>query len=263
MSKRLRLSILALSSAGAVVVSAAALEACKSDDSPPDVPVFEAGPGSDSGATACGSCLEQECVGPWALCLTDPQCHALRACAANTAAREACFCADVTAVDGGVNPLAAYRAFSTCNDAKSCSTCATDCTVNCAQGSPNTTPPACGASDGGTDAAAPDADAAAEDAGDAGIAADAGDAGDASDASINPPEPASVDGCGKCVFDRCVDARKACAIGSECVAYLSCASNCTSATCVASCGTTHRTGEVTARELSACTFTTCRTPCGL
>ena len=134
----------------------------------------------------------------------------------------------------------ALAAFASCNDARTCTKCATDCAAACASGATKTTAGSC-------------ADATA----DAGYAADAG----AADASA-VTEPPSADGCATCVTDKCNDAKKACALGTECSVFLACAYGCADAACVDTCGKTHSTGKASATELSSCMLTSCRSACG-
>jgi hypothetical protein len=230
-----------------------------------DAPLDDAGTfeGGDAGpSTTCTSCVTQECTGAWSVCLTDSRCVALRACdnpfGESEAARNQCFCdrADASAptADAGVtgaDPLAAYAAFASCNDARTCGKCASDCTSQCANGGRKTTAGSCGApaDDGGsTDDAATDPDAS-------------GDAGDAA-AEAAAPEVPSADRCATCVSDRCGDPKKACALGSECSLFLACAYACTDVACVDACGKAHSTGKQSATELSNCTLTSCRSACG-
>ena len=227
---------------------------------------FEGGSGpASSAASDCTTCAAQECTGPWSVCLTDSRCVALRACnnpfGESEGAREQCFCdsADASAAtpDGGADPLAAYAAFAACSDARTCGKCASDCTSACSGGAPNTptTTASCG-----TALDAGDVDAGSGDAG----PGDAGDDADASDAGATvTPVPASVDACTSCVSGKCGDAKKACALGTECSVFLACAYACADASCVDGCGTAHSTGKASAIELSSCTLTSCRSACGL
>lgn len=246
---------------------AASAPGCKasSDDVPGGGGTF--GGGSDAASNDCTTCAALECTGPWAVCLTDSRCVALRGCndssgaAQSDDARQQCFCdgadAGVATPDGGADSLAAYTAFAACSDARTCGACATDCTSACTGRAPNkkTTAASCG---GGI------ADAAIVDAADASDATDAADAADASDAGVVvTPVTASVDACASCVADKCGDAKKACALGSECSAFLACAYGCADASCVAACGDAHSTGRASAIELSSCTLTSCRSACGL
>lgn len=249
---------------GALVVGAPGCTVLTNDAPLDDAGTFEAG-GDAGPSQACTSCVTQECTGAWAVCLTDSRCVALRACnnpfTESQGARDACFCATADAAaatpDGGVEPLAAYAAFASCNDARTCGKCATDCASACAGGATSTAANACG----GGDAGAPQNDAATDlDAGDAGDAAAQGDAD--ADAAVPAPEAPSADRCSTCVSDRCGDPKKACAIGSECSAFLACAYACTDVACVDACGTAHSTGKESARELTNCTLTSCRSACG-
>jgi hypothetical protein len=226
------------------------------DALPDDAGTFEAST-ADAASNACGSCVALECVGPWAVCLGDEGCQKLRACdnpfTESEGARLGCFCQAPAATDGGgaVDPLAAYAAFASCNDAKTCAACASDCTASCAGGGRKTTVSCAG--DAGSDAES-----------DASPTTDAGDAGtDAGDSGVVAPEVPSVDGCAACVSGRCDAAKKLCAIGSECAAFLACAKGCGDAACVTACGASHSTGKASAMELSSCTLTSCRSACGL
>ena len=237
-------------------MSAVTLQGCTvltNDALPDDAGPYEAST-ADAASNACGTCVELECVGPWAVCLNDQGCQQLRACdnplGESDGARQACFCDSTRGGDAGASAssLAAYVAFASCNDAKTCGTsCATDCASSCTNGGRKTSV-SCASDDAGTDAAI-----------DAGNAGDAGDAGDAAVA----PEAPSVDGCASCVAGRCDSAKKLCAIGSECAAYLACAKGCSDAACVAACGASRASGKASAIELSSCTLTSCRSACGL
>ena len=254
----------ALAAGAAMLVASAlglGLEGCTvltNDALPDDAGTFEAGDGG--GSTACASCVTQECTGAWAVCLTDSRCVALRACnnpfGESQGARDKCFCdtadASASTPDGGADPLAAYGAFASCNDARTCGKCATDCAATCASGATKTTAGACGTpDDAGTDAdAATDLDAS-DDAGDAEVP----EAG-------TPPEAPSADRCAQCASDRCGDQKKACAIGSECSTFLGCSYGCADASCVGACGKAHSTGKESATELANCTLTSCRSACG-
>jgi hypothetical protein len=224
----------------------------------------DAGPyegGADARSTACTSCVANQCLGTWAVCLTEPGCQALRNCnnpfTESQGARAACFCdgregGAAPDAGGAADPLAAYAAFAACNDAKTCASCATDCSATCAQGAPSTAP-GCAASDAGVDAT-DTSDAGAVDASDL-------DAGDTSDSGPLPVQ--GVDACAKCVAGSCGDALKLCGLGSECEAFLACGFGCTDASCVDACGTSHSSGKASAMALSSCTLTSCRSACGL
>jgi hypothetical protein len=226
----------------------------------------DAGPyegGADASSTACTSCVANQCLGTWAVCLTDPGCEALRRCnnpfTESQAARAACFCGGVDGgaagdAGGGVDPLAAYSAFAACNDVKTCGSCLADCSATCAKGVPSTAP-GCASTDAGTDANNT-SDAGAADASDL-------DAGDASDGGAVAPPVQGVDACASCVAGSCGDAKKLCGLGSECEAFLACAFGCTDASCVDACGSSHSSGKASAMALSSCTLTSCRSACGL
>ena len=252
----LRLGLPALCSAtalalGAAVASTPGCTDASSNATDHGARTFEAGATSAASSSACTTCGAQECTGAWALCLTDRRCAALRGCATpfseSSAGRQACFCdgarADATAGDdaGRPDPLALYAAYASCNDARTCAACASDCASSCAGGAFTTTASSCG------------------DAGTVGDAATSKDAGDASDAA----EEVTAATCASCVANRCGDAKKACALGSECSLFLVCAKGCTDATCVEACGVAHATGKASAKELSSCTLTSCRSACGL
>lgn len=252
-------SALALCVTLAATLAASGCTVLTNDALPDDAGTFEAG--GDASANDCSSCVTQECTGAWAVCLTDSRCVALRSCdnplGESGGARAQCFCdtadASASSADGGPDPLAAYAAFASCNDVRTCGACASDCKTACANGAPSTTAGSCaGSTDGGPDAGIDD-DAAT----------DAGDAGDAGDDASALPEAPSVDRCAGCVSDRCGDAKKACALGTECSAFLGCAYGCADASCVDECGKSHSTGKASAMELSGCTLTSCSSPCGL
>lgn len=268
MGMRFRLTSVALGvgafALGGLVMSTA-IPGCTvltNDALPDDAGLFDGS--ADAASTACTSCIAQECTGPWAVCLTDSRCVALRGCnnpfSESQASREACFCdtadAGGPATDGGADSLAAYAAYASCNDVRTCGKCGTDCTTSCVNGaSKPTTTGACGATDAGADADADDGAAA--------DAADAGDSGDA-DADAAVPAPATgVDTCASCVSGKCGDPKKACALGTECAAFLGCAHACADVACVDACAKARATGKASAMELSSCTLTSCRSACGL
>jgi hypothetical protein len=253
-------SAIALAMAAAVAVVAPGCTVLTNDALPDDAGTFEGGGGGDAAPSACTTCVAQECTGAWSVCLTDSRCFALRHCdnpfSESASGREQCFCdtaaASAATTDGGADPLSAYAAFATCNDARTCGACSTDCASMCAEGGRKTAAGSCGE----PSEAGADLDASSD-------AADGGDAGDAGalDASVPPGAP-GADGCATCVSDKCNDAKKACALGSECSVFLACAYGCTDATCVDACGKTHSTGKASATELSSCTLTSCRSACG-
>ena len=264
---RFKLGILAFCGASALTTSAMVaglgMPGCTvltNDALPDDAGKFEAG--GDASSSACSSCVAVECTAPWAVCLTDSRCVALRGCSTpfseSAVGRQQCFCdiADAstsTPTDGGVaDPLTAYAAFASCNDARTCAKCASDCASICASGGTKTTAGPCSKDDAGTET-----DAGVDDA-----AADSGDV-DAAATDASTAEAPSVDGCATCVSNKCGDGKKACALGSECSAFLTCAYGCADAACVAACGKSYSTGKASATELSTCTLTSCRSACGL
>lgn len=193
---------------------------------------------TEAAAGACHACVADACTAAWALCLTNEDCLSVRDCARTGSSAE---CACGPASDAGASGGDRYRAFTTCNDARTCAAgCASDCASSCAS-PPATTPAACEVPDAGADAA--------DDAG-----ADAGDA---------PPPGPSADGCASCAAAKCDSAKKACAIGSECAVFLECAFACADSTCVSGCGRSHATGQVAAVELATCAQAGCEAECGL
>jgi hypothetical protein len=238
------------------LVAGAGCTVLTNDSLPDDAGIFD---GTTDGASpVCATCLANECTGQWAACLTDPACIDV----AKRADPATCLAPDAGATDdGGVDPLALYGAFTACTGAKSAAgaSCATDCTGA-------SSPSPC-ATDGGTDD-----DASAGDAGDDGAATDAGDdGGDASiadagaddaDAGTTAPVTPTVDTCNSCVSSECGDPKKACAIGSECAAYLECAFAAADAAATEECGRQHATGKTAAAELATCTRVGCSIACG-
>jgi hypothetical protein len=201
---------------------------------------------TDASSPTCAACLGQECVGQWATCLTDPACAAI----AKRGDVAACVAPEV---DGGADPVAVYGAFTACNGTKTASggACASDCTAS-------SLPSPCATGDGGVDAsndgAASDAGADDADAGETDAAADA-DAG-----TMTPVNPAAA--CASCISGACGDAKKACAIGSECAAYLECAFAADDVAATEECGRQHATGKSAAVELATCTRVGCSDACG-
>lgn len=230
------------------MIAASGCTVLTNDGLPDDAGTFE---GGDATVETCGACLGQECTGQWAACLTDPACIAVvkRATSAT--------CEADSGTDGGVDPLALYDAFLACGAAKAGAgaVCAADCS--------GASEPAPCASDAGIDDAGPsdasDATDASDDAGDASIV----DGGvDAEAGPTEQPEAPSVDACTSCVSGKCGDAKKACAIASECAAYLECAFAAADAALADECGRQHATGKVAAVELATCTRVGCSDPCG-
>jgi hypothetical protein len=213
-----------------------------------DAGVFEAG---DATVSTCSACVADECTAAWAMCLTNTSCLAIRQCAAAPAG-QATSCACQATSDGGLAPESLYRAFTTCSDARTCASgCAIDCSSRCTDGGELTTPAACDQGDASTEA-----DATADGGSDAGDAAiDAGDAG--------APAGPTAESCRSCASNKCGDSKKACAIGSECAAFLECTFACADSTCVDDCGRLHATGKVAAVELATCTQAGCESECGL
>lgn len=191
--------------------------------------------GADGGSAACGACLADACTGAWAVCLTDESCRAVRACtnprSESAAGEKACACSVEAGADAATSAQAAYEMFAACNDARTCSACATDCASACANGGRVTTVGSC----------------------------EETDAGDAGDAAL----PVTVEGCASCVTGNCGDPRKACANGTECAAYLGCVHACVGPSCVNECEQKHATGKVAAVALASCAHTACSAACGL
>lgn len=201
---------------------------------------------TEAGVSACQTCVADECTAAWALCLTNESCLSVRDCA-RTGSGLDCTCNGAN--DAGLRGGDLYRAFTTCNDARTCATgCASDCASTCAS-PPATTPAPCEV----PDASASDLDAGADAADDA--SADAGE-------TPSPPGP-SADRCASCAAAKCDSAKKACAIGSECAVFLECAFACADSTCVYGCGRLHATGQVAAVELATCAQAGCEAECGL
>jgi hypothetical protein len=79
---------------------------------------------------------------------------------------------------------------------------------------------------------------------------------------VTPARP-TAESCASCSDSKCGDAKRACAIGSECANFLECAFACTDSGCVAECGRLHATGKVAAVELATCTQAGCQAECRL
>jgi len=246
--------------AATVAINAGGCTVLTNDALPDDAGVFEGGGDANIGAQACSGCIVDQCTAAFTLCLTNEGCNDIRLCATGCAAgdescKTACACQSSAAnADGGTLVAEArYRAFTSCSDARTCSAaCGADCTATCTT-PPKTTPASCNqtAADAGLDA-------------DAGITIDGGssdDAGNGSDAGA--PVKVGVDSCATCGDNKCGDAKKACAIGSECAAFLSCTAACTTATCNTECASKHATGKTSAEELASCVAAGCSEACGL
>ena len=214
------------------------------DALPDDAGVFEGGD-SDVDTTTCSTCVANECTAPWALCLTNDSCIEVRACAAEG---DATSCACDPSSDGGATGGNLYRAFTACNDARSC---AGTCTTSCSCGStPKTSPAACD-QDGGTDPI------------DAATRVDAGGDVEGGDASASVDAGSDTNSCAACANRACDSATAACAVGSECAAFLTCMFACTDSACIDACAKNHATGKVAAIELATCTGSSCGKECGL
>ncbi len=244
---------------GALVVTAATgavalASGCTvlTNDAPPDdAGLFE---GGDAKTSSCDVCLSFYCAAPQALCLTDPACTGVLACATASSCDTTCQtgCACTATSDGGPSPDRLYHAYTSCNDAR-IGTCANDCAV--LHRSPSTLGPCTEPEDAGaSDAAIPGTDASASDGGPDDGGLDAG----ATDAAIP-----GTDACIACAAASCSAAVSACASGTECGAFLACASACTTASCAEDCATQHATGKVAATELATCTIGNCQKSCEL
>jgi hypothetical protein len=255
MNRRIRLGFVAFGGAAALALASLLPAACTvltNDALPDDAGKFDGS--AEASSASCGSCVAQSCTGAWAVCLTDATCRALHQCSSATACgpscKEACFGSGDgggsgdDGGDAGTDPLAAFRMFAACNDARTCTACSADCVSTCASGTPDTTPKGCAEPAGGD--AGSDADV------------DAGDAGDAA-----APAPVTADGCASCVASKCGDPKKTCAIGTECEAYLVCTHACGDAKCADDCGLQRASGKAAAEGLSSCARAACSAACGL
>jgi hypothetical protein len=265
MSTRNRFGFVAVGSAalaGIAALFAFGPTACTvlTNDAPlDDAGTYEGGP--DGGNTTCAPCVADQCVGAWAVCLTSESCRAVRACAnpfaESQGATQECVCSVEAGADAATTAQAAYQMFASCNDARTCTACATDCASSCANGAATTTFTACDVDAGADLDAAADADTDA--AADADVDADTDAAADAA------PAPVTADGCASCVSGKCGDAKKLCALGTECAGYLGCVYACPPGdeACAQSCGQEHATGQAAAESLASCTFAACSSACGL
>ncbi|MBS2016939.1 MAG: hypothetical protein JST00_28895 [Deltaproteobacteria bacterium] len=287
---------LALGGSAALCVGALAAAAQGCTILSNDAPLDDAGNEAGNDAGSCTTCVAVECAGPWAVCLLDGTCRGIHACAtsaSSAAAKLACACGtegdagddDAAMADAAVDAsleagspldsLAAYRMFASCNDVRTCSTCAAQCASTCSSGGSNTRPGSC---DAPVDAGADVTDAAktdASDAGDAGdaasdaAAADGGDAGGEVVPDAGTPFTAEVERCSACVTTSCADPKKACAAGTECASFLACMFACGAEggareeACAAGCATTYPAGKTAATSLSSCTISSCSGACGL
>ena len=231
------------------------------DGPPDDAGRFE---GGDGGPTAaCASCIADQCTGQWALCLTDPACAEAHRCATAASDPSACVCTSVDAsvdadTDGGdiADPRGIYRAFASCTDTKTTTSCKDDCPGDAKKSNVST----CSDEDAGT-----------TDAGDDGATTDAGNDADtdaaatdasAGDAGTTAPVTPTVDGCVSCTSSQCGDQKKSCATGTECAAYLECAYVAADATAADDCAKQHATGKAAAVELASCMRAGCGEVCG-
>lgn len=240
------------------VLAGAGCTVLTNDALPDDAGKFDGD--TDAASPVCASCLSQACTGQWASCFEDPACLAV----AKRASASACVAPDSGAVDGGVDPLALYGAFASCNaeNAAAGQTCATDC-------SGTTLPASCNVDGGAGDSGANDAsddgssDASTNDAASDAGSDDAGDAGDTDGGDAGATTPVNpIASCSTCVANECGDAKKACAIGSECAAYLECTFAAGDAAAAEECGRQHASGKTAAAELATCTRVGCSIACG-
>ena len=255
MSTRIRFGLVMASGAAIVSLLALGPSACTvlTNDAPlDDAGVYE---GGDAAVSQCTPCVVDQCTGAWAVCLTDPGCRAVRACATPFAESQGavndCVCSVDSGADAATSAQAAYQMFASCNDARTCTSCATDCATSCSGGGAKTTVPSCTDGDAGLDASDTDA-------GDADT-----DAGDADTDAAPAPAPVTVDGCASCVAGKCGDPKKQCAPATECAAFLGCVAACSDAACAEDCGSKHATGKAAAESLASCTLAACSAACGL
>lgn len=215
---------------GLALVAGEGCTVLTNDALPDDAGIFEGGDATAEGA--CNTCLAAACLGPAALCLTSDACAGVVDCNGDAG----CVCA--ASNDGGPSPDRLHHAYTSCFDDE-IAACATECAAE--NRSPSTTP-ACASDAGATDAT------------------DAGDAGDAGPVDAGTTGTAA---CVACANTNCAAAVASCGSGSECEAFLSCSSACTTGSCITDCGTLHATGKVAASELATCTATSCKNDCGL
>lgn len=226
----------ALALGAASMVAGAGCTVLTNDAPPDDAGLYE---GGDVQVASCPSCVASECTAASALCLTNEGCLAVRDCA--KAGDAGCGCG--TNEDGGTRARDLYRAFEACTAARSCTgTCAAECAAHCTAHAATSTLGTC-------------VPVVEPDAGDV----DAGDA-EATDAGAAAP---TAESCFTCANDECTSAKQACAVGTECAAYLACVLACDDAACASACNGLHATGKVAATELAACTESSCKIECGL
>lgn len=254
MIRRYRSTAIILTGAVALAIGVLGL-ACQKDDEPSGGPVHTYVAPAEAGGT-CSKCVENECVGVLALCLLDPQCRAMHACAnapgCDEACRAACVCS-ASATSGsaadaglGLDPRDIYYATSQCNDLRSCGTaCGDDCKASCTNGGPKTGTSVCGGQnlDGGV----------------------------LPDGAINPDPDSGIDAaslapttnrCTACVTSKCNDARKECGFDTECAQMLACMGTCADDACADACKKAHPSGIVAAGDLRNCVALDCQHECG-
>jgi hypothetical protein len=198
---------------------------------------------TDSGTTtsdaaapnSCNLCNFQNCEAQTALCNSEAECRALKACltaCTDKACKDKCF-VDHAAGEG------AYWGQFLCNQAAMCNSgpCGSQCTgvfndAYCSATRP--TPPV-------------------------------NDAGAGSDAAPVTPDGSAVDACNTCIDASCATQKGACAAGSDCEKFSSCVGGCgdSDAACFAKCGTDNPTGAQASTALATCTTEKCATACGL
>ena len=236
------------------VIALGSFQGCTvlSNDAPLDEGgVFDGGEAGPDAALDCSECVIASCSGEWSTCFASADCVSVLACvaaAADSTAQAACACGSAT----GASVLAMARR---CDAPQRCGAglcnpacAAADATTGCKSG-----PPTCGGADagdaGGDTDAGSDAGAATD-----GSVADSGDAG---------PAPVTAASCNTCIGQSCNDQKQQCPSGSDCDAFLTCAVVCTSAACVADCGTNHPTGKQASAQLAMCVSVSCKPQCGL
>jgi hypothetical protein len=238
------LAIAVPAAAGALFLTSSQGCTVLTNDEPlPEAGIYDGGEGGADAGSACNTCVAEACPGEWSACFASVDCVALLECAqapgCDDACRAKCACD---------NPLgvALYAAALRCDQPQRCGSgaCSDSCNTAGATATCNTTAPACGT------------------ASDAGSNADAGADGGSVDAGpVAAPVTAAT--CSSCIGGACNDQKQQCPIASTCDLYLSCSTGCTTASCVADCGTAYATGKQAAGQLAMCVDTSCKAQCGL
>jgi hypothetical protein len=234
--------------AGLFFTSSQGCTVLTNDEPLPEAGLYDGGEGGADASASCNTCVAEACPGEWSACFASVDCVALLECAQAPGCDDACRAKCACNNPLGVN---LYAAALRCDQPQRCGTgpCNAECTTAGETATCSTTAPACGtATDAGSDAGTSASDGGAE-----GGTADAG--------PVAPPVTAAT--CSSCISGTCNDQKQQCPIASDCDLYISCGTGCTTAACVADCGTTFASGKQASSQLAQCVNLSCTPQCGL